>query len=386
MNRRVLLVDDESRVLDGYRRNLYRRFDISVATSGTEGLQLVESAEPFAVVVSDYRMPGMDGVAFLTRVRSLNSDTVRVLLTGQADQQATIAAINEGDIFRFLSKPCPPDVLAKTLEAGIEQFRLVNAERELLEQTLAGSVEVLMDVLGLVAPETYRMSARLQETVRRITQALDLEGTWEYELAASLSQLGTVALPAGLLRRLRTSMPLRAEEEALIEQHPQSAYNLLAKIPRLERVAEMILKQRRPPGNRPRTIIDPDDEDRIAIGAHLLHVVLEYEDLVASGRTPSNTTRFLRSREGPKFRLQVLDVLETLAAESSEHVRKALSVESLAPGMVLDEDVKLADGRLLLAQGETLSQARVERIRRFHETVGVLQPVPVLVPTLHVVS
>ncbi|MBL7033395.1 MAG: response regulator, partial [Candidatus Delongbacteria bacterium] len=106
MNKRVLLVDDEPDILSSFRRQLRYDFEITTATSGSEGLRLVDAEKPFAVVVSDFQMPVMDGVQFLKRVRSKSAATTRVMLTGQADLQVAMDAVNEGNLFRFLTKPC----------------------------------------------------------------------------------------------------------------------------------------------------------------------------------------------------------------------------------------------------------------------------------------
>ena len=115
-------------------------------------LQEIEAGESFAVVVSDYRMPEMDGVTFLTRVRELAPDTVRIMLTGQAGLEATIDAINESDVFRFLTKPCPPETLIATIESAAEHYGLLHAEKELLDGTLQQIVRVLIELIGLVDP------------------------------------------------------------------------------------------------------------------------------------------------------------------------------------------------------------------------------------------
>src|SRR5690349_1193845 len=133
---RVLFVDDEPNVLDGIRRQLRNRVDLETATSAAAGLELIRSRGPFAVVVSDMRMPEMDGARFLARVNEIAPESVRMVLTGQADLDSTIKAVNEGRIFRFLLKPCDPDTLQDVLKSGIEQYRLVNAEKLLLENTL----------------------------------------------------------------------------------------------------------------------------------------------------------------------------------------------------------------------------------------------------------
>lgn len=131
MNKRILFVDDETNVLHAYRRNLRNLFDVHIASDGYEGLKIINENEPFAVVISDYRMPEMDGIEFLHKVKEISPDTVRIVLTGYADLQTAIDAINEGNIFRFLTKPIPNDKLIISLNDAIEQYRLITTEKEL---------------------------------------------------------------------------------------------------------------------------------------------------------------------------------------------------------------------------------------------------------------
>src|SRR5205823_11426086 len=128
---------------------LRRRFDVASATSGADGLAALEKATgAVAVVISDMRMPAMNGAAFLAQVRQRWPDTVRMLLTGQSEIEAAIAAVNEGQIFRFLSKPCPADQLLAAVMAAVAQHDLITAERVLLEQTLHGSIKTLTEILS----------------------------------------------------------------------------------------------------------------------------------------------------------------------------------------------------------------------------------------------
>lgn len=126
---RILCVDDEQLVLDGLSRTLRSHYVVETVTSGAQALDRLRTGEPYAVVVSDQRMPQMDGVRLLAHIRTVAPDTVRVLLTGQADMESAIAAVNEGNIFRFLTKPCSTENLLKALEASIEQYRLVTSEK-----------------------------------------------------------------------------------------------------------------------------------------------------------------------------------------------------------------------------------------------------------------
>ena len=120
---RILVVDDDAHVLEGLKRWLRLQFDVTLATSGKEAIRLVTSQEPFAVVVTDLRMPGMDGNALLFCLRTAAPEMVGILLTGNADLEAAIAAVNQGHAFRILTKPCPAAILRDAIEKGIERHR-----------------------------------------------------------------------------------------------------------------------------------------------------------------------------------------------------------------------------------------------------------------------
>ncbi len=126
---RVLCVDDEPNVLAAMERTLFGEFDVVVAPSGQAGLDAIRWGDRFAVIMSDMRMPNMDGATFLAKARELSPDSVRLLLTGQADVTSSIAAINKGAIFRYLCKPCPKEELIATLNDAVRQYRLVCAEK-----------------------------------------------------------------------------------------------------------------------------------------------------------------------------------------------------------------------------------------------------------------
>ena len=147
-------------------------------------------------------MPSMNGNQFLAAAKELAPDTVRVMLTGQADLRATVEAINKGNIFRFIEKPCPTETLMVILDAAVEQYRLVTAEKELLERTLNGSIKLLIDVLSIVNPYGFSESSKIKEIAFRLSKRLQIKDTWELELASALSQIGYVAVPAEILQKI----------------------------------------------------------------------------------------------------------------------------------------------------------------------------------------
>jgi DNA-binding NtrC family response regulator len=141
----ILFVDDDRRALDGYRRLLRGVFDIETAASGTQGLATIQVLGPFAVVVSDMRMTGMNGAEFLARVRELAPQTVRMLLTGYRDLNRTIEAVNDGQIFRYLNKPCSKDELVSAIRLGLAKYQSDAEDDELINETRQRRMEAARD-------------------------------------------------------------------------------------------------------------------------------------------------------------------------------------------------------------------------------------------------
>jgi DNA-binding NtrC family response regulator len=201
MTRKVLFVDDDPLLLDTFRQMLGREFEVAIAVGPFEGLKAIEETGPFAVIVSDLRMPGVDGVAFLSKARGIAPDSVRMMLTGFRNVEAATGAVNEGNVFRILTKPCQMEDLVATVRAGLDQYQLIVAERELLEQTLSGAVRVMSDILALVNPVAFGRATRIRRYMRHMAEQMHLDDVWEYELAGLLSQIGCVTLTAETLNR-----------------------------------------------------------------------------------------------------------------------------------------------------------------------------------------
>ena len=172
MNTKVLFVDDDKNILNAYSRTFRKQFELECCDGPEEGLRTLNEMGPFAVIVSDYKMPVMNGIEFLAEAGDIAPDTVRIMLTGNADLNTSIEAVNQGRIFRFLLKPCPNELFKDSLDAGINQFRLITSEKELLDKTLKGSVNVLTDVLSLVNPIAFGKASRVKKYIIEIVQKL----------------------------------------------------------------------------------------------------------------------------------------------------------------------------------------------------------------------
>jgi response regulator RpfG family c-di-GMP phosphodiesterase len=372
MNQRVLFVDDEPNVLEGIQRALRKQVELLTASSGAEALRLIGESGPFAVVVSDMRMPAMNGAQFLAKVREQEPDTVRMILSGHADLEAAIAAVNEGHIYRFLTKPCPTDSLLAAVEDGLNQHRLLTAEKVLLEQTLIGAVKMLIEILGMVSPAASSRAARLQRYTIELSAALGLASNWEWGLAAFVSQIGCVALPKEMLFKVEACQTLNEEERRLYESHPEVASKLLAAVPRLEDVAAIVMAQ-----FGPLNITDlPDDLRKWDIrkaGQVLLRAAIEYDRLLSRGGSRDSAVKTLRE-SNLRFPSTVLKALACLSTTPKGTAVRQIRLADLTVGMTLDEDLVSPKGIRLVPSGAEVTTTLMIRLTSIAGGVGVAEP------------
>lgn len=374
MSDRILCVDDDPNVLQAYQRSLRRRFRIETALGAEEALEAVRTQGPYAVVVADMRMPGMSGAELLAEVRRAAPETIRMMLTGHADMDTAMQAVNDGQIFRFLTKPCPPDQFAAALDAALEQHRLVTAERELLSKTLAGSVRMLTEVLSLVNPAAFGRASRVRQLVRRLCEQLQLADTWQIELAAMLSQIGCVAVPDEILAKVDRGETLTRAEAETYNGHPALGRSLVANIPRLEGVAEIIgFQECHFDGLGERV-----GED-IPLGSRILKVALDFDRLTSAGNAPDIALAILNDRAG-WYDPAIVTALRAALAIEQLHVVRRVRVHELVDGLTLAEDVRSIHGTLLCARGQEVTPSMRARLRTYMANVGVQGPIKVFVP------
>jgi CheY-like chemotaxis protein len=376
MPEKILLVDDDENILDGYRRSLNREFQIETARGGQEALDLVAEKGPFAVVVSDMRMPGMDGIQLLTAFKSQWPDTIRVMLTGNADKDTAIHAINEGNIFRFLNKPCDKEAMAKTLTAALLQYRLVTAEKELLEQTLSGSIQVLTEVLSLVNPAAFGRAERARRYIHHVVTLMKLRNPWQYEVAAMMSQLGCVTLPPETIDAIYAGENLSPSDQAQFDAHPEVAYDLLSKIPRLEPIAWMIRNQGEAGAA---TAPARPQSSEIQRGAEMLRFILAYEKLVRRGSSRTEAVHKL-SRQSSDIGKEFFEALITLDPNAEEGEIRQCRIEDLVPGMIIQQEVRTLHGVLLVSKGQEVTATLVARLKNSYTHRVIGQAVRVSMP------
>jgi response regulator RpfG family c-di-GMP phosphodiesterase len=370
----VLCVDDEPRVLQGLKLNLETHYRVSTAPGGAEALRVVE-ADPPAAIISDLRMPQMDGTVFLSKVRDLSPETVRILLTGQADIDAAIAAVNHAQVFRLLTKPCRPALLLNALKAAVDEHQNLSAARTTLEQTVRRSLALLGEVLALVQPTAFGQIARISRQAVDVVQAAGLRPSWQIEVAALLSQIGLVALPAATLDKHLRCQPMTRDEAEMVGRLPALMDRLLQKIPRLEGVAAILRSEalRYDGTGAPGA---PQGE-AIPLGARALTVALDYEELGREGLPPAEALAKMRERTG-RYDPTLLAALDAVINAREGQQPTELSPGQLAPGMVLARDVRTRAGALLAARGLEVSELVAERFANL-PAKELAEPLQVLV-------
>jgi FixJ family two-component response regulator len=376
MTQKTLFVDDEPAVLDGYKRLLGRSFPIDTAVGGAEGLAAIAESGPYAVVISDMRMPEMDGAQFLAKVREIAPSTTRIALTGFVNIDTAMCAVNEGNIFRFLTKPCSKESLRSAIEAGLEQNRLMDAEKELLEQTLRKSVHVLSEILSFSNPAAFGRAMRLRRFVQHICGKLRLQAAWQFEIAAMLSQIGCVTLPPELVNAECAGAVLSAEQQKKFDTHPAIASKMLSGIPRMEAIAQMIAQQANPAPRIEAKSIEQKHE--IEFGAQLLRTGLAFESWHCRGLGPEEAVRKVRGTM-KDVEASILDSMDGVGLFFPMQTREC-AVSDLCLGMILQEDLSNNNGLLLVARGQEITPQWIDRLIGFSQAGVIGKRVSVSMP------
>lgn len=361
MTERVLVVDDDVNILNFAKRALGRYFECVTADSAAGALEILRQEEPVAVIVSDDNMPGIRGTQLLAEARKISPDTTRIMLTGYADQQIAVDAVNEGAVFRFLNKPIRLKTLTEVVELGVRQYQLVTAERQLLNHTLRGTVRTLSDLLGLTSPELYGRTARLRRLVGLLAPQLSHVAGWELETAVALARIGHACSQSGI----DDDTDLEDPAVRRLAEDTEAAAVVISRIPRLESIAGGIRYQFKNfdgsgfPG-------DGLSGKKIPLLGRVLRLASKWDDLEVGGHGARAVAERLRSTPG----IVDPDLLEQLAAameaEETATVR-CVTLDELADDAILADDIESAQGTLLVARGHQVDELLRRRLRALEE-------------------
>lgn len=413
----LLFVDDEANILSALRR-LFRPlgYRIFTAGSGAEGLEVFEQ-NPVDLVISDMRMPEMNGAQFLEKVRARWPDAVRILLTGYADVTSTIAAINKGEIYRYIAKPWDDNDIVLTVKHALERKNLELEKQRLealtlrqneelkdlnacLEARVRERTEELRQAMGFLEVAHKKLkegyltslkvfsnlmelregamaghSRRVADHARRLARRLGMtEGEVQDVLFAGLlHDIGKIGLPDRLLHKPFSA--LTTEERAEVIKHPATGQAALMALENMKEAARLIRSHH----ERFDGLGFPDGLAGMAIprGARILAVANDYDalqsgSLMSKQMTQGEAREFLLEGRGKRYDPKVVDVfIEMLGgvdarADTVSEIKIASSV--LRRGMVLARDLVSPQGLLLLSKDYLLDDLLIEQIRSFEET------------------
>lgn len=359
MNNKILCVDDEEAILRGFKLNLNNKFELHFASDGIEGLELFKREGGFATVLSDMRMPRMSGAEMLHEIKKIDSEVVTVLLTGHTDFESAMAAVNDGNVFRMLSKPCPPDVLRKVLRDAIEQYDLITSKRILLDQTLRGAVDALSQSLAITQPLFFGRAQRVRRMANGLAEAVQLVESWRVGVAAIFSQLAYLSIPNHLSESVYYRKDLKPELKAMLKDLPEETLKIIDLIPGLTDIREILQRIDIQPK------FEVDDGSGIRTAASILRVALDYDYYQELGHADALIIQTLISR-ADTYDQKITEALsQFIDADSNSYSLEEIDTKDLAEGMRLNQDLLLEDSMLIASSGADIDRSLLKIVRNY---------------------
>lgn len=371
----VLCVDDDAAVLRAAQRVLSPRFAVTTALSPAEALSIAQQAPtPFAVVVADLQMPGLSGIGLLQCIRQLSPETVRVLLSGNADLRAAVDAVNAGEIYRFITKPYEPEhLVAMVSEASAHHETLVDAAARgavAPDSQTTGYVTALNRMLEVVRPDARESAARIERRVREIVTycsadiAIDL--ATDLCAAAALSQIGAASLPVDAADRIFGGAILSATDVARADGIAIASAEILANVPALAPVREILyataVRVAAPPGASTATHGSVAGVAGVREGVDLAGRILAAA-IVADQCSRQGMVNPAPVLEASGVSPALRERVRTILARDDESARvRTIPLAEVRPGMTLAADVVAPSGVLFAARGQVVTAALVARL------------------------
>ena len=425
----LLFVDDEENIQRSLQRVFHREgYNILTASSGKEGLEKI-AQNKVDLILSDHKMPQMTGVEFLKEAKKVSPDTVRIILTGYADVQAAMDAINQGEVYRFITKPWDDQDLKLTVKRALQQRDLVLENRRLneltrkqneelkelnrdlekrvqertkeirrknkelsklytdLEKNFLDSIRVFASLVELRDSYIGSHSKRVAAFSRSIAEkwGLDEKEVLDVEIAAILHDIGKIGIPDKVLAKSYEEMG--QEERRVYEQHPIIGQASIQIIDNLQEVGVLIRHHHEswdgtgyPDGLK---------EDGIPLGSRIISAVDAYDTMLNRRRYTQRVTRFqvierLKKGRGVKFDPEVvnifLELLEVKEVKAKKRVELRIALDQLEEGMVLARDLYTSKGILLIPKDEVIREAHIDKIRNYHHIDPIIGGVWVYKP------
>lgn len=346
---------------------LGKAFEVTVATTAKDGFLKLSKDQGARVVISDLRLPDVDGITFLAKVRSDFPKVVRILASGDEDFKALTGAVNLAHVYTILPRPCDPKVLRKAVVEAVKLYGKVRPDADALRDTMFGTVRMLVDILDLTHPVAVRRSKRIRRRARKVSEEVNAMTPQFMDMVVLLSNIGCVGLPAGLLKKIEKGASVSKEEQQIFLTHPSIAAHLLENIPRMGKIANVIRHQNTPCSEKP------------PLGARVLKACIDLDHLQIKGMSADKGIEYMRGKPDV-YDVKVVDALGKHLGDSGKTVCNEISVAELKPGMVMQADMVTESGTVLLQKGDVLSDSSYQRINAFSDLLHIKEPVCAVMP------
>jgi response regulator RpfG family c-di-GMP phosphodiesterase len=395
-NRKILYIDDEEELLKSFKSLLRKEnYQISTLSDSSRIESVLNEEGPFALVLSDQRMPTYDGVKVLESCKIKSPDSIRILVTGYSDYKDTIRAVNIGGIHSHISKPWNDDEIKRKIHEWIEQFNLkaennflmqvLDLENEKLNELLDGTVTQTVKVLGDITSHIAPQAALFAEKVKILGNSflenaaeISSEERWEIKLALNLFNLGVTLLPATVHIELNKRGLTSLDDSSFTKNHHLLAAGLLKNIPRFEPVARIIELQSKDFNGKGEPKAELIKGEQLPLGARLLHILL---DLVKYGNDTEKLNEYLSSmrKNSQKYDVELISKIQLILSEKTIVPGEVfLPLEKLKPGMLVVDDIKTINSQhLLLKSGSILTETFINILNQWHIREPIQEPIKI---------
>ena len=319
---KILIVDDEPDNLQLLYRTLRRDYEVTKAQGPLEALEILKET-PFNCILSDHKMPDMDGVEFLKRTYDMYPDTIRLLVTAYSDVEILMNAINYAKIYRYIKKPYSPEELLHIVQLALEYYQLKEDNKKLivdLKDLFSGTINAIMDALDSKDSYTLGRSRRVAFYTSKIIAAMDLNKTEKatIELAALLHDIGMIGVQDDILHKVEK---LTDEEREEIRKHVFYSVKILEDIKQLDKVTDIIRYHHEFYNGAGYPFGIKGEE--IPLGARIIAIADAYDSLVSfrpyrEGLTPEEALKIIEEKRGEQFDPNILDIFENVVDEANK--------------------------------------------------------------------
>lgn len=411
----MLLLDDEQEILNALKRLFRKDFEIDMFVEGEEALEALKNKD-YAVIVSDMRMPHLDGAAFLAQAKDLAPGSSRILLTGYADMESTVRAINQGEIFSYVSKPWDNEELKVLVKNALNRYQLIKQNEELSGKLVAANTKLteantkleeriaartaalnkqtarlkqstlkqrkffrhLLDMIGVIiedrAGHKNGHSKRVAAHSKVLAEELGLSRAEAINiyLTGLLHEVGKVAISDELLATTEVNRTL--EQNTLFKGHAVEGANILARLPSLQSVATNIRHQYENYDGS--GFPDNLKKDDIPLGSRILKVVSDYDYLLLGHKhnqklSPDRAQFYLKEERGKQYDYKIVDsylsLLERLPEIDELEADYCVATSKLEPGMIVSADVLTNNGGIMLTKDTELTETAIKKLVEYEE-------------------